>query len=172
MREVETVDDVVAELGGARRIGVDGADGAGKSTLADRLSEVLAMPVFHLDHFLEKNQGGFVEHIKYDELGSAIRQHSSFVIDGVCLREVLRRAGISVDAFVYVKRYYRGLWSEEREFEIDEPLEDFLAKERELCSRIAGEKVEHLGVGEEIIRYHSQYRPHLHANVVFRRNDS
>jgi hypothetical protein len=71
-----------------------------------------------------------------------------------------------------VKRYCHGLWSDERELDLDEPLEPFLEQERGLCSRLAGEKLDHLGVGEEIIRYHFLHRPFRQARVIYGRNDS
>ena len=172
MREVENVEEVAEALAGMRRIGVDGTDGVGKSTLSKRLGEMIGVPVFALDDFLEKEQGGFVEHIKYDELRASLADEGRLLIEGVCLREVLSRAAISVDAFVYVKRYHLDVWSDECELDIDEPLEQFIKRERDLCSRLVGEKLKSFGLGEEIIRYHFQYRPFRDAHVIYRWNDT
>ena len=172
MREVDTVPDLLAVLReiGAKHIGVDGIDGAGKSYLAKELARALNMPHLDLDSFLERNQGGFVEHIKYEQL-VVTAPGGAFVISGVCLLEVLARAGISIDALVYVKRFRQGLWADEVELDISEPLEEFLAREREAAALVTKEPVEDLGLSEEIIRYHYHRRPYDRANVVYRRND-
>jgi hypothetical protein len=172
MRELQTAEEVAAELAGATRIGVDGIDGSGKSTLGKRLGDLMGLAVLGLDEFLEREQGGFVEHIRYKDLRARVSNEPKFVIEGVCLREVLDRAHIAVDKHIYVKRYAHGIWADERELDLNEPLEEFLEQERELTSRIAGEKIEHLGLGEEIIRYHFHRRPFRTADVIFKRNDS
>lgn len=156
---------------GAQRIGVDGTDGAGKSQLAREVAGLLGIPHLNLDDFLEKNQGGFVDYIKYGELRTRVAAEESFLVEGVCLLQVLSKAELQIDALVYVKRYHLGCWSDERECELEEPLEEFLRRERELLARIAQHPVENFGLGEEIIRYHHQHRPHANAAVVYRRND-
>lgn len=173
MRELDTPAEVAATMRelGAKRIGIDGTDGAGKSHLARAVAEDLAIPHLNLDDFVQKEQGGFVQFIKYDELRAKATE-PAFVVEGVCLLEVLARAEITIDALVYVKRYHLGYWSDERELDLDEPLEEFLNKERALLARISGQPAEdNFGLGEEIIRYHYQHRPHAKAAVVYRRND-
>lgn len=153
----------------ARRIGVDGTDGAGKSHLAARIASALGITHLDLDDFLEKNQGGFTNHIKYGELRKAA-SGSGFVISGVCLLDVLERAEIAIEALVYVKMYHLGYWSDERELDVMEPLEQFLAAERVVLSQIENRPVDDFGLGEEIIRYHYHRRPYNRSDVVFRRD--
>lgn len=174
MREVQTAEEVVAELRaiGAARIGIDGTDGAGKTTIAKAVAKLLGVPSFTLDDYLIKKQGGFVNFVQADRLLRDLPEKGGFIIDGVCLREVLSKGMIEVDAHVYVKRYHLGYWADEQELDLEEPLEQFLAQERATIAGILGrETIEAGGLGEEIIRYHFNERPHRHAAVVFRRND-
>jgi hypothetical protein len=169
--EVQTLEEVLAVLSakGAKRIGVDGTDGAGKSDLATRISAALRIPHLDLDDVLEKNQGGFINHIKYGELRRAAPE-AGFVISGVCLLDVLERAEIAIEALVYVKMYHLGYWSDERELDVMEPLEQFLVAERVVLSQIENRPVTDFGLGEEIIKYHYHRRPFNRSDVVFRRN--
>lgn len=178
MYEFSDIDDLVSHVRGTgyRRVGIDGVNGVGKSTLAKELSKRLGCRLLSLDEFLEKNQGGFVEHLKYSELSAEIRSLKSFVIEGVCLLEVLHRLKSEIELLVYIKKQQHGLWADERECEIEGDVEEFIGKERELVkqlSRLEGssEETETLGLGEEIIRYHARHRPHNKANAIFWRND-
>ena len=64
-----------------------------------------------------------------------------------------------------------GLWADERELDLDEPLEDFLQNERELTAMVACEPVTDLGLAEEVIRYHYTARPHDNAHIVYFRDE-
>ena len=161
---------------GHGRVGVDGTNGAGKTTLAKELSSNLGYPLLSLDNFLEKNQGGFVEHLKYSELSAEIGNFKSFVVEGVCLLEVLSRLKREVDFLVYIKRQQHGLWTDERECEIEGDVEEFIEKEREIVKRLSrlegsSEETGTFGLGEEIIRYHASHRPQHKANAILWRND-
>ncbi len=81
---------------------------------------------------MKKEQGGYIDFICYDTLLNIINQIQDYVIQGVCLLQVLKRANISIDSLVYVKRYHLGKWAEERELELKEPIESFLAEEHNL----------------------------------------
>jgi hypothetical protein len=71
-------------------------------------------------------------------------------------------------------RQRNGLWAEEDELGLNEPLEDHLAKLRQFSAMLQGqgEPDETLGLGEEIIRYHHRYRPHDTADVKYVWSDS
>ncbi len=178
MAEFSDINDLVnfVREAGYGRVGIDGTNGAGKTTVAKELSSRLGYRLLSLDGFLEKNQGGFIEHLKYSELSAEINSLKAFVIEGVCLLEVLSRLETEVEVLVYIKRQQHGLWADERECEIEGDVEEFIGTERELIKRLSrlegsGEETETLGLGEEIIRYHSSHRPQHKANAIFWRND-
>lgn len=153
-----------------KRLGVDGTNGVRKTTIAGALAMELQLPLISLDNFLLKNQGGFVEFLQYDELTKELESLESFVVEGVCLRHVLERARVASVNYVYVKRYHLRMWADERELDIvDELLEEFMEKERELVARLSGAETElEASLSEDIIRYHARYRPQEHAHYVFR----
>lgn len=175
MTETADPDAVVDALRAmhARRIGIDGSNGSGKSTLARHVAEQLRYRLFSLDDYLERNKGGFLEFIDYQRLQAEVTAESAFVIEGVCLRTALERADLATDALVYVKRRHLGLWADEDELEVSEPLDEFLANERKLTAMVSREPEEatELGLAEEVIRYHYLTRPHYKADIVYFRDE-
>lgn len=154
-------------------IGVDGTNGARKTTVASALAMELDLPLISLDDYLQKNQGGFIEFLQYDELSNDIRKHHNFIVEGVCLLQALEKVNIQPDVLLYVKRYHLGLWADERELCVPpEQVEDFLKEERELAARLSKTTTEEGPcLLDDIVRYHSQYRPHEHAQYFFRWNE-
>lgn len=173
MTEAATPDAVVAALHSARarRIGIDGIDGCGKTTLAEAVAASLGFRLFSLDDYLEKDKGGFLEFVEYQRLRADVAAEEAYVVEGVCLLHALQRAELAIDALVYVKRRRLGLWADERELDLHEPLEEFLKDERELTAMVAGEVVTDLGLTEEVIRYHYAVRPHNKAHIVYFRDE-
>lgn len=175
MIEADTSDGVLDALraAGSRRVGIDGIDGSGKSTLAKAISAKLNCRAFCLDDYLDRDRGGYLEFIDYNRLRAAVAAETSYVVEGVCLLHALDRSHLGIDALVYVKRRHLGLWIDERELDLDEPLEDFLKEERKLTAMAAGrsEAVTDLGLAEEVIRYHDAARPHNNADVVYFRDE-
>lgn len=175
MIEAANPDAVVDALKAARsrRVGIDGIDGCGKSTLAKAIATSLRCRVFCLDDYLDRDRGRFLEFIDYRRLRAEVSAETSYVIEGVCLLHALDRAHLEIDALVYVKRRHLGLWADERELNLDEPLEDFLKQERELTAMVAGasEAATDLGLAEEIIRYHHTARPHNNAHIIYFRDE-
>ena len=177
--EVESLPALALQLGERKRIGVDGTDGVRKTCASAAFAETLGIPLVSLDDYLIKNQGGYVQFLRYDELDNALRQSDRFIVEGVCLLQVLERVAVSVDAHVYVKRYRHNLWADERELDIaPEDVDDFLAQERKfvaMLSGLSGEPAESEDtdptLADEIVRYHATYRPHEHADYVYRWND-
>lgn len=157
----------------ARRIGVDGSDGVGKTPLAQAIAGILRYQLFSLDDYLHKEQGAFVPNIHYDKLASDLAKAQSFVVEGVCLLQVLARAAADIDKLVYLKRFHLGVWADERELHLAEDVESFLRKERKFVGLLGGsdQPVQNLGLAEEIIRYHASYRPQENADFVYRRDD-
>lgn len=154
----------------AKRIGVDGTNGARKTTLAAGLAMELQLPLISLDDYLHRNQGGFIEYLRYEDLGKRLEENKDFVVEGVCLLSVLERVGLSLGSLVYVKRYRFGLWADESDLTVpSKSLEAFLTEERELVAHVSGEAIEdEPSLFEAIVRYHSQYRPYERANFVFK----
>ena len=157
----------------ARHIGVDGSDGVGKTTLAQAIAGILRYQIFSLDDYLDKQQGAFVPNIHFDKLASDLAQAQCFVVEGVCLLEVLARAAVGIDQLVYLMRFHRGVWADERELHFTEDVERFLHKERESVGLLEGsdQPVQTLGLAEEIILYHSYYGPQEVADFIYRRDD-
>lgn len=133
----------------------------------------MGYPVIHLDDYLDRAQGGFLDFLQHDRLKQDVATAPRYIIEGVCLLSVLARIESKIDALIYVKRYHLGYWADERELDVDEPLEEFLEMERELANRLSVDKSEpsDLGLSEEVIRYHYAFKPHRHAQIIFRRND-
>lgn len=149
------------------RIGIDGIDGAGKSTLAREISKALGLPCISLDSFVEKDMKGYVEHIDYLKLKATLEKFEGYVVEGVCLRQVLRRIQLAPAVNIYIKRVQHGVWSDEANLDISEPVDVVLARERELASLFSISLVSNLGLAEEVIRYHAEFRPHNHADVTY-----
>jgi hypothetical protein len=174
MDEVTSLDELFRLLRGVNRIGIDGTNGVRKSSVADFLGRELELPVVHTDDFLEENQGGYVEFLRYDVLGTKLGSLEKFVVEGVCLLQVLERSRVSVDAVVYIKRYHLGLWADERELNVPlDQLDEFLEKERELVELMSGEKDDGSPqLSHDVVRYHSRFKPHTRAHVLYRWDDN
>ena len=112
------------------RIGVDGTNGAGKSTMAGTLARTLGVNHVNLDDYLVKKRGGFLDHLKYRDIKQKTSELGCFVIDGVCLLNVLEKIETPVDCLVYVKRMRHGLWADEDACEVTENVKDYIRKER------------------------------------------
>ncbi len=173
----------IVQAAGWRRIGIDGADGAGKSHLARQLSEVLGYPVLDLDDYLFKNQGGFVPFIDYPALVAALKSMPEMILSGVCMREVLANAGSPLDAHIYIKRMRHGLWSDEHACVFPDGVEatiETLSRQTALLSRFMDERPDDPSqssersepdLSEELMRYHDQYEPHETADIIYERLD-
>ena len=173
--ELSSVEDLVSfvQERSAQRIGIDGVDGVGKTTLAVNLAERLSYPLVSLDDYLDRNKGGFVEHLSYSALSHELDSRDRFVVEGDCLLQVLARLPMELHLLVYLKRVQYGVWTDERECEIEGDIEEFIAKEKGLVARIAGTPPESqtVDLSDEIIRYHYSYRPQNRAHVTYIRND-
>ena len=81
---------------------IDGCQGVGKSTLAAVISKIADIPCIHLDEFLVRNQGSFVDSLRLPDIRSALRQRP-IIVEGVCVLEVMHRLGIQPGRIVYVR---------------------------------------------------------------------
>lgn len=169
-------------------IAIDGVDGSGKSTLALSLSETTGWTVLHLDNYLQKGQGTYVEHLDVKQLSNDLRASvGTVLVEGVCVLAALKRIGEHPRAHVYVKRLGPyGNWLDEDESRFECPVEDKLA---ELSAQVAvfvqhsrifdadsyPDTSEPAGLSEfrqEVIRYHAAYRPLERASYIYERVDA
>ena len=166
-------------------VGIDGIDGAGKSTLAKELSTALDITHINLDDYVEKEKGNFVDFIDFEMLNESInKSETTVIVEGICLLEVLSRIGRSLDLLIYIKRISSyGAWRDEGECEIPGDIEEFIQKKKQelkaFCKATA--KIEGSDYNEkdfsfptlreEIFRYHYTHQPHKKADVYFIRKD-
>lgn len=83
-------------------IAIDGYHGTGKSTVAREVATRLRLPCVHLDDFLIRNQGAFLECLRYDQLSLALRQRP-VIVEGLCMLAVLQKLAITADVFIYIR---------------------------------------------------------------------
>lgn len=170
----DSITGILSDIQRARvhRIGIDGVDGAGKSTLARKISESIDAPVVSIDAFVEKNKGEYAPFVDLGRL-RAPTTSDKYIVEGVCLLDVLLKAGLAVDYVVYVQRMRHGYWADEEFLGLDQVLDDFLEKERYVTAKFSGvpESEVELGLDKEIIQYHHAHRPHEAADIIFARHE-
>lgn len=174
MQEAHTPAEVaiLLRVSGSRLIAIDGTDGSGKTTLAKELASELGVAILHLDDFVVKHRGAYIANLDAVELANSIRQsNEGWVLEGVCMLQALEALSLEPDALVYVKRMSHGHWSDENELAPCIPIEKHLSKLREMFRPIAEEfgETDHLGLAEEIIRYHASHLPHQKASIAYLR---
>ena len=142
----------VAHLG---IIGIDGWTGVGKTTLAAALATALDGSSYDLDRALTHDQRRYVSALRLPEISEALA-HSPrpLFVSGICLLEVLAKAGASLDAHIYVKRLATWGWADEDE--------------------LTGTVPEVPGASGELVRqelrnYHHDWKPHLVCDYEFQR---
>lgn len=101
-----------ATEGGLVLVGVDGWDGAGKTTLAGQIAKRIGGKVLSLDPYLEGHRGGYVPNLRVDEIQREVGSASGWLIaEGVCLLAAADRIGIRLQKLIYVKRMSpSGFW--------------------------------------------------------------
>lgn len=87
---------------GASLIALDGCPGAGKSTLAARLSARLTIRTVRLDDYLVPEPTGFLDFLAYEELQRALLRRP-VIVEGVCMLDVLDRLDLRPDQLVYLR---------------------------------------------------------------------
>ena len=143
-------------------IGIDGKDGSGKSYLCDQVSAELNLPAVHLDDFVERHKGGYLEHMQLDQLASAISgRTAAILVEGVCLLQVLARVGVRPDFLIYVKRMSaHGWWQDEGDCDFPGSFSEFQRQHfRQGLGALPALEV-------EVLSYHLAHRPHNAANHV------
>jgi hypothetical protein len=130
--EEDLVDTITAEnsITADFFLGVDGRDGAGKTTLTRYLAEKIGASVISLDEFIEKNKDAYMSSIRFSDLKRAIAQASGpVIIEGACLLAALQRLDICLSRLVYVKRMISDVgWFDEKICDPPDDVEAFLAR--------------------------------------------
>ena len=149
------------------RLGIDGLDGLGKSHLARDLADAFGFKDVELDSFVMKNRGGYVDFIDYDKLRLSVPPQS-FVIEGVCLRQIAKIAGIELDYHIYIQRMHLGAWADEEYLGLDQDPDIYIKSELELMAKLNNldEPEADLGLEGEIIHYHHKFQPQKAADFV------
>lgn len=165
-------------VGQAVRIGIDGKDGSGKTTLAQRIAEQIKGEVVSLDEYVEKKKGGYVPYLRVKEIRATLSSKMGpLVVEGVCLLAAADRIGIKIDKLIYVKRVNSShQWLDEEECGPKEPVEDLierLEKNPGIFPESEGsETLELPELVKEIVRYHAEYKPSKRADYIFHRIDA
>ena len=169
--EVESLDELVTSIESVRAskrvrlIGMDGEDGVGKTTLATELGPRLNAKTVHMDCFLEKDKGGYTNHVDVTclatALDGALAWPGPILVEGVCLLAVLKRIHRRPDALIYVRQIaWHGHWYNKAFLDPDP--DDGDPEER-------ARKENAPSLRTEVIKYHRTFRPISLADIVFNR---
>lgn len=182
-QELESEVRDAMETRGARVLAIDGIDGSGKTTLSEALAPKFGCAVLHLDNFVEKKMGGFLDYIDYKKLSAEIQTANGdfdcVVIEGVCVLEVLDQIQVKPDLHIYIKEMTMGFgWHKKSHIYGDaESSEEKIALEEERnrlwsemeTTRETATHDDHAisGLRQDIIKYHWRFRPDEKADIVF-----
>ena len=146
MLVTNNLDLLINSLQNSNYIGIDGSNGSGKSTLAIGLAAIL-----NLEH--------------------RISGLSRYIIEGVCLLAVTKHLGLSLDKLIYVKLMDTyDSWNDEDNCSVTSDINEFIENQLELLQLMCGNKsIKSIGLAEEIIRYHHQYKPQDIADIIYKR---
>ncbi len=151
--------DLLRDLPAGSLIAVEGHCSAGKTSLTDRLANMLDAEVIHTDNFLKKfdNPPSYVECLDIQALKQALGAPflaALRVVEGICLRDVLAVCGVSAHTFVYIKRIGKnGLWYDElhlEQFESADPVDGDTSQPH-----------------HSDYSYHARVRPHEIADLIY-----
>lgn len=159
---------------------VDGADGSGKTYIASRLAKALDAEHVEVDAFLDRNKGGYIEYLHYEELRQCIDDHldvgRSIVVDGICIEWVWDRLQRTPTCRLYVKRM--GLpgpyWKDEVDF-TEGTVDEVLGRREQLAAMLSSQwgTTAYMAVvpqlDREVIRYHHERRPQETADIIYER---
>lgn len=156
-------------------ISIDGFNGSGKTPLAKQLCSRLSADHIEADRFLEREKGGYLNYLRYDDLKEQIRMSSAqdalVLLEGVCMREILEKLCLKATVNIYVKEISAGGWCDGFIFQqygsADEAIAGKEASVAEI-SRLLGEPCTPLtGLDRELIEYHFAFKPHETADLIF-----
>jgi len=177
MKIYSSESDLMSELqkNNYKIIGIDGADGAGKSFLAKKIGAALNLPVLSLDRSLIKDQDTYVDNIKYHDLSEQAKNiNGPFIIEGVCLLYALKKLPIKLSCLIYIKALNdRNEWVDEDELNSKLPIEELIESIEQrvnvVAKQIYGKELNITAFRKEIIQYHNREKPFEMADIVFER---
>lgn len=139
-------------------IGVEGASGSGKTSLAKLVATEPAQ-IISTDAYYETGVKGqkYLDGIKLETLSEDLRQSISayerVVVEGICLRDTLAKVGVSPNLFIYCKRISSaGIWNDDPQFH--SPIPEVARFAQALIDSWSHQ-------------YHVESEPHLVADIVY-----
>jgi hypothetical protein len=142
-------------------IAIDGCSGVGKSWLARKVSSSTNFKWIDLDDYLIRDQGCFLDALKYADLKTEIEvEERQTLVSGLCVLEALSRLKKTPHIHIYIKRM--AIWGWEDASEIEG---DLLEK----VANALGEPIENYLLPLEVRAYHQKCRPHVNADIVYER---
>jgi len=189
-RDLEEVKNSILESFGSESqiISIDGWNGSGKTYLANTFQDNDQIEIIHIDSYLNKNGGLYLEEIRYDDLKEKISRlldsNSKILIEGACILEILENIEYESQITVYIKEqgsgnewYYEKYLDEEKTLdeifkEEDEKDNDPIPIEGHISIPSAANNdssKEHKGLFYDVVRYHRNYSPHNNYDILLER---
>jgi hypothetical protein len=165
----KTIIHDVAELAGLVSevpdplVAIDGVDGAGKTTLAGKLSATLGWPTVDLDDHIGPKGRSYVDQVLFDDLAKAIRPRP-VIFAGIHMLEVLDKVGAHPDFLIYVVRMSGGGQPSHLEL-IYRDIAPEMSEGQDIPMRLYGVTVTPLR--RRLFPYMDQWRPVTKADIVF-----
>lgn len=156
-------------------VAIDGIDGVGKSTLAREIVQRIGGAVVSVDAYLNMHLGGYVPHVRCDDLRAACAQAAApIVVEGICIEAVLARCELQANLHIYVRRLAAcGRWDDEdvalgmMPEELKRQAEAMRRWSFESEAKTVPEGGIDLGVEGELIDYHAEHQPVARSDIVF-----
>jgi hypothetical protein len=142
---------------------IDGFDGCGESELAGKIAPLLDAVHIEVDDFLGTWQGSYANSLQSSELRARIAaelpSRRRILIEGVCIKRVMRQLGITETIDIYIKRLDVGCWI------LGVPLLNCATFEEAMDHR--DPEVRPIGLCAGVLAYHFEFRPHDGADCVY-----
>jgi hypothetical protein len=158
--------DHLAKLPLSGVVAVDGFDGAGKTTLARKISRHFSLPLLDTDSLLAGPEVlNYVDRIDYERLRAAINSNESGLIaSGVFIQYILRKVEIVPSIKIYVKLISsNGLWHQG--WNIDSEFYDE-------NQTLDGTMRLHSALSVDLVRYHRNVMPHVNSDLCYVRTEA
>lgn len=162
-------------------ISIDGVDGTGKSTLAKSISDAIDGLHINLDKCIDRNQGRYVDNLRFDEVLKLYNNSDKKVIifDGVCLMKILEILDINPNLKIYVRLVKKdGFWYKgHTDFNYTRNVDEIINEHRNSTRKMKeffGEEIDEEALKfeelpDEIIRYHHEYKPNETCDYIYER---